>query len=99
MAAWWRARDPRQSARRVRLATGMVLLAYVLSHLVSHALGLWSLEAMESARGRRQAMQVHLIEDMRRLPGGEPTSSAPRRQTPDGFDEAGGATGDLRCGE
>ena len=36
--------------RWVRLVTGLVLLAYVLSHLVNHALGLWSLEALEAGR-------------------------------------------------
>ncbi len=37
-------------ARRVRLITGLVLLAYVTSHLINHALGLISLEAMEAGR-------------------------------------------------
>ncbi len=37
--------------RWVRLVSGLVLLAYVSSHLVNHALGLWSLEALELGRG------------------------------------------------
>ena len=36
--------------RWVRLVTGLVLLAYVFSHLANHALGLWSLAAMEGGR-------------------------------------------------
>ena len=36
--------------RRLRLITGLVLLAYVTSHLVNHTLGLISLEAMEAGR-------------------------------------------------
>ncbi len=36
--------------RRLRLITGLVLLAYVTSHLVNHALGLISLDAMEAGR-------------------------------------------------
>ena len=35
--------------RRVRLLTGLVLFAYVLMHLVAHAFGLGSLDAMEAA--------------------------------------------------
>ncbi len=37
--------------RRIRLVSGLVLLVYVLSHLLNHAAGLWSLEAMEAGRG------------------------------------------------
>jgi len=36
--------------RRLRLITGLVLLAYVASHLVNHTLGLISLDAMEAGR-------------------------------------------------
>ncbi len=36
--------------RRLRLITGLVLLAYVTSHLVNHSLGLISLDAMEAGR-------------------------------------------------
>ena len=36
--------------RRLRLITGLVLLAYVASHLANHALGLISLDAMEAGR-------------------------------------------------
>jgi adenylate cyclase len=37
--------------RRVRLTTGLVLFAYVATHLLNHTLGLVSLEAMETGRG------------------------------------------------
>src|SRR6185369_1431468 len=36
--------------RRVRLVTGLVLFAYVTTHLANHALGLVSLAAMDSGR-------------------------------------------------
>jgi adenylate cyclase len=36
--------------RRLRLATGLVLFAYVTTHLANHALGLVSLDAMEAGR-------------------------------------------------
>ncbi len=36
--------------RRLRLFTGLVLFAYVTTHLLNHALGLVSLDAMETAR-------------------------------------------------
>jgi adenylate cyclase len=36
--------------RRLRLLTGLVLFAYVTTHLINHALGLVSLEAMEAGR-------------------------------------------------
>jgi adenylate cyclase len=38
------------SARRVRLASGLVMFAYVTLHLANHALGLVSLEAMDAGR-------------------------------------------------
>ncbi len=38
-------------ARTSRTWSGVVLLAYITSHLVNHALGLISLEAMEAGRG------------------------------------------------
>jgi adenylate cyclase len=38
------------SARRLRLASGLVLLFYVFSHLLNHALGLVSLAAAEAGR-------------------------------------------------
>jgi adenylate cyclase len=38
------------SVRRVRLASGLVMFTYVTLHLANHALGLVSLEAMESGR-------------------------------------------------
>ena len=37
--------------RQVRLACGLVLLTYVALHLLNHALGLISLDAMEWGRG------------------------------------------------
>ena len=36
--------------RRLRLYTGLILAAFVISHLINHSLGLLSLEAMESYR-------------------------------------------------
>jgi len=36
--------------RRVRLVSGLVLLTYLATHFVNHALGLISLEAMEAGR-------------------------------------------------
>ena len=36
--------------RTTRTATGLVLFAYVLTHLLNHALGLISLEALASGR-------------------------------------------------
>ena len=36
--------------RRLRLGSGLVLFAYVASHLLNHAVGLISLEAMEAVR-------------------------------------------------
>ena len=36
--------------RRLRLSTGLILAAYVISHLINHSLGLASLEAMETYR-------------------------------------------------
>ena len=46
---------PRQTARaawirQVRLGSGLVLMAYLTTHLANHALGLMSLEAMETGR-------------------------------------------------
>ncbi|HEV8584723.1 MAG TPA: adenylate/guanylate cyclase domain-containing protein, partial [Methylomirabilota bacterium] len=38
------------SSRRLRLASGLVLFAYVTTHLGNHALGLVSLDAMEAGR-------------------------------------------------
>jgi adenylate cyclase len=36
--------------RRLRLYTGLILAAYVISHFINHSLGLWSLDAMEAYR-------------------------------------------------
>ena len=37
--------------RGLRLGTGLILFAYVITHLANHSLGLISLEAMEAGRG------------------------------------------------
>ena len=36
--------------RRLRLVTGLVMLAYIASHLANLALGVWSLQTMDAAR-------------------------------------------------
>ena len=36
--------------RRLRLCTGLILAAFIISHFINHSLGLLSLEAMESGR-------------------------------------------------
>src|SRR5438445_11830256 len=36
--------------RRIRLVSGLVLLTYLATHFINHALGLISLEAMEAGR-------------------------------------------------
>ena len=38
------------SVRRTRLVTGLILLSYLTTHLLNHALGLISLDAMEAGR-------------------------------------------------
>ncbi len=45
-----RDRWPRPTLRQVRLASGLVLFTYLVSHFANHALGLVSLEAMEAGR-------------------------------------------------
>ena len=45
----WRSARRRLTVRNVRLASGLVLLAYVTSHFLNHALGNVSLAAMEAA--------------------------------------------------
>lgn len=42
---------PRLGIREIRLFSGLVLLFFVISHLVNHALGLISLGAMEKGLG------------------------------------------------
>jgi adenylate cyclase len=44
------ARSSTAATRQLRLATGLVLFAYISTHLVNHALGLFGLEAMEAGR-------------------------------------------------
>jgi len=39
-----------ERVRRLRLASGLILFCFVASHLLNHALGLYSLKAMESGR-------------------------------------------------
>ncbi|MEL7272251.1 MAG: adenylate/guanylate cyclase domain-containing protein [Pseudomonadota bacterium] len=39
------------SLTRWRLVSGLVLFAYILCHFINHALGLWSLEAMQDMGG------------------------------------------------
>src|SRR5919106_1405095 len=38
------------NVRRIRLVTGLILFAYLTTHLLNHALGLISLDAMEEGR-------------------------------------------------
>src|SRR5438552_14764424 len=38
---------PNWVIRRIRLVSGLVLLTYLLTHFLNHALGLFSLDAME----------------------------------------------------
>lgn len=38
------------SIRRTRLVSGLILLTYLATHFINHALGLISLEAMEAGR-------------------------------------------------
>ena len=45
-----RAHDIAVPLRRVRLATGLVLMAYLTTHPLNHALGLMSLATMEAGR-------------------------------------------------
>ena len=55
-------RGPRvqsRDARRLRLATGLVLFAFVATHLVNHALGIISLDAMEDGRTLFLALWRH----------------------------------------
>ncbi|MFQ5954155.1 MAG: adenylate/guanylate cyclase domain-containing protein [Kiloniellales bacterium] len=49
-AAAGRSRWRRPTLRQVRLASGLVLFTYLVSHFLNHALGLVSLEAMEAGR-------------------------------------------------
>ena len=47
---------PRVSLRQARLATGLVLFAFVLTHFLNHAVGLVSIDAMEGVRDLRTAI-------------------------------------------
>ena len=46
----------RASLRQIRLWTGLVLFAFALSHLLNHAVGLVSVDAMEAVRSWRVAV-------------------------------------------
>ncbi|MEO1103402.1 MAG: adenylate/guanylate cyclase domain-containing protein [Pseudomonadota bacterium] len=46
---------PGSIAQRLRLASGLVLFAFVLSHFLNHALGLWSIGVMEAVGEVRRA--------------------------------------------
>jgi adenylate cyclase len=46
----------RASLRQLRLATGLVLFAFALTHLLNHAVGLVSIDAMEAVRSWRIAI-------------------------------------------
>lgn len=46
----------RVSLRQARLATGLVLFAFVLTHFLNHAVGLVSIDAMEGVRDLRTAI-------------------------------------------
>ena len=60
--------------RRIRLSCGLILFVFVGTHLLNHALGLISLQAMEAARGwfiavwRNPVGSVLLVLVQRRLP-------------------------------
>ena len=41
---------PAATIRTVRAATGAVLFAYILTHLINHAVGIASLDALEAGR-------------------------------------------------
>jgi adenylate cyclase len=43
-------------AQRLRILSGLILFAFVLTHLLNHALGLVSIEAMETVQGWRTAI-------------------------------------------
>ena len=40
-------------AQRLRIGSGLILFAFVLTHFLNHALGIWSVEAMEAAQAWR----------------------------------------------
>lgn len=42
--------DPVMLQRKSRIVSGLILFTYVLTHLLNHALGLWSLSALEAGR-------------------------------------------------
>ncbi|WP_119387847.1 adenylate/guanylate cyclase domain-containing protein [Taklimakanibacter lacteus] len=52
---------PRVSLRQARLATGLVLFAFVLTHFLNHAVGLVSIDAMEWVRDLRTAVTRSLV--------------------------------------
>jgi adenylate cyclase len=52
---------PGTLAQQLRLASGLVLFAFLLTHLANHALGLISVEAMQEARSWRVAATRSLL--------------------------------------
>ncbi|GIX48545.1 MAG: adenylate/guanylate cyclase domain-containing protein [Candidatus Tectimicrobiota bacterium] len=55
-ARWW---PTAATVRRLRLASGLMLFTFVLTHLLNHALGLVSLAAMEAGRRLFLALWRH----------------------------------------
>jgi adenylate cyclase len=43
-------------AQRLRIASGLILFGFVLTHFLNHALGIWSIEAMDAAQAWRTAV-------------------------------------------
>jgi adenylate cyclase len=43
-------------AQRLRIASGLILFTFALTHFLNHALGIWSLDVMEMAQGWRTAV-------------------------------------------
>jgi adenylate cyclase len=54
-----RSRSP-LTLRRLRLASGLILFAYVLTHLSNHALGNISLDAMEDGLSLASALWLRM---------------------------------------
>ena len=42
--------------QRLRITSGLILFAFVLTHFLNHALGLWSLDVMEVVQSWRTAV-------------------------------------------
>jgi adenylate cyclase len=52
-------RLPRLRTADLRIASGAILFGYAAAHLINHALGLWSFEAMQAAQHLRLAVTRH----------------------------------------